>query len=141
MEFLNLLKPLLFYKKYILAERILKHSLENYIIASNEKHEQSLITKKIYPDISLAGTYLNKYFSSDSSRLIESISILKNNDHIVSKENNNLYEFYIKPTTKGETDYNNGFYRKKIIEIIITVVGIPTIFTLLVGLLKRLHII
>lgn len=119
-------KPLFVYRKYVLAEKILKNLCGTYGVLSNEPHEKPLLTERQYPNTYVAANFLNISYSTDSTRVIAAIDLLEDNQHITSNRNSNLYEFSIKCTKEGERAFHEGFYKKKIFNFWFKVAGIPT---------------
>jgi len=134
-------KPLLVYKKYLLAEKVLKHCCGSFAWVSNSPHEEHLITEKQYPNVYLASNFLSKGVKSpiDSSRLVEAVDLLEKNKHITTNRNQNLYKFSIQCTKEGERAINEGYYKKKVYGLWGKIIGIPAGAIGLIGLIQLIR--
>ena len=134
-------RPLFFYRKYVLAEKILKTCARNYFNFTNSPSEPNMLTEKTFTNLNLAPMFLNKQHSTDTSRLIEAVDILEKNNHVLVKRYQNLYEFAVTCTKQGEIALNEGFYSKKIIKNLVGIIGLYSIIPILTLILKLLKVI
>lgn len=134
-------RPIFFYRKYVLAEKILKACSKTFFNFTNSPSEPNLLTEKTFSNLNLVPMFINKEYSTDTSRLIEAVDILEKNNHVIAKRYQNLYEFTVTCTKQGEIAFKDGYYRNKITNIWIKVLGIPSAVTILIGLLKLFRII
>jgi hypothetical protein len=100
-----------------------------------------MLTEKTYGNLNLVPMFLNKQHSTNTSRLIEAVDILEKNNHVRVRRYQNLYEFSVACTQHGEIAFKDGFYGKKITNIWIKVLGIPSVITIVFGLLKLFRIL
>jgi len=133
----GIFRPLFAYKKYRLANKILKQTCSSFVWVTNEPHEQPYLSEKNFGETFLSA-FLLQYKNIDTLRLIEAIELLEENWHLIAHRNHNLYDYSIEATKEGERALTNGFYVKKEAKFWGLVIGSPIATILLTQLPKLL---
>ena len=132
---MDILKPLLSWRKYLLASRLLKIAANTHITAA--AINDFATHQKTYVPIRFVD-FLNTYPNTIPERYLEAVNLLEENNHAIKNDNKDLYKVTIACTDKGESANNDGYYLKEAYRSISLIIGLPTGIIGLIALLKTI---
>lgn len=128
---MDLFKPLLSWRKYLMASRLLKIAANTHITAA--AINDFATHQKAYVPIRFVD-FLNTYPNTVAERYLEAVNLLEENKHVIKNDNQDLYKVTVRCTDKGESANNDGFYMTKVYNHVYVVGGIA--IAIIAGLIK-----
>jgi hypothetical protein len=130
-------KPLKVYRKYLLAEKILRGAHQSRVSVETDDKRNPRLTMNYYAIP--VYMFATEKELKEPFRIIEAVDILVQNKHIIKMNSANFYEIKIKCTDVGERALNDGFYKKEVINFWWKTIGIPAGVIGLIALFQMLR--
>jgi hypothetical protein len=108
------LQSLLFFRKYLLAEKILQSAKNSRASGKSSPLDNKQFFNMAYYAVPVYYTLSERELLT-KRRVIEAVDLLANNKHILKSDNPDFFQVEMICTKAGERALYEGFYKKKII--------------------------
>lgn len=133
---MDLIKPLLFWRKYLLANDLLKTCVGGHVTVAAINDIPTY--QKEYNHYQL-GNYIYFHPKTKPERLLEAADMLAKEKFVTKVYNPDIYKVIITATIEGERASNEGFYVKVLIKKFAWLFGTPIALLLLKSLWQWLQ--